>query len=359
MEVVTNTHFEWIPVNCQKACKKCDEARPCARCVKFGIQDTCRDSERKERNRGLKRGAYKRKSSEVYESRLSHFHKHHDSHYEKQSKHLLPPTSLKASLSQSTPTPPPPFSQSPQLAMAAEFDPRAGGLVTPILPAYHHIYITPAGPTDVDCVEDDIESRSPTPPKDDEEKDWNKLQVLSSLCSAVLGNKGKEPTQDRHFTSSYPLKHPPPIPDLHQDPVSPPLFDSLLPHPFTNLYNYTYLPSYPLHHSHDLHHHPVSRLTHLDDNLFIKTHMTSLHHMSFLRRPWEVSEEGYDEATVLMNRYTEVGEDDHEEEGEDKSPIEQKDLCKREGLKVMGMSAFAGGRGSGPRDEWTMGFNFS
>ncbi|KAI9095080.1 hypothetical protein DFS34DRAFT_626627 [Phlyctochytrium arcticum] len=48
-------------VNCQKACKKCDNGRPCSRCIKFGLEKTCADSARKERQRvGVKRGPYKR-----------------------------------------------------------------------------------------------------------------------------------------------------------------------------------------------------------------------------------------------------------------------------------------------------------
>ncbi|KAF9532396.1 hypothetical protein CPB83DRAFT_847787 [Crepidotus variabilis] len=47
--------------NCQKACKKCDDARPCLRCVKYGISDECVDSQRKERRRGVKRGPYKKR----------------------------------------------------------------------------------------------------------------------------------------------------------------------------------------------------------------------------------------------------------------------------------------------------------
>ncbi|KAI8980465.1 hypothetical protein BDB01DRAFT_851753 [Pilobolus umbonatus] len=47
--------------NCQKACKKCDDARPCPRCMKYGISDTCVNSVRKERQKGVKRGPYKRK----------------------------------------------------------------------------------------------------------------------------------------------------------------------------------------------------------------------------------------------------------------------------------------------------------
>ena len=44
---------------CQKACKKCDDGRPCLRCVKYGISEECVDSQRKERKKGIKRGPYK------------------------------------------------------------------------------------------------------------------------------------------------------------------------------------------------------------------------------------------------------------------------------------------------------------
>ena len=48
--------------NCQKACKKCDDARPCLRCVKYGISEECVDSQRKERKKGIKRGPYKKRN---------------------------------------------------------------------------------------------------------------------------------------------------------------------------------------------------------------------------------------------------------------------------------------------------------
>ena len=49
--------------NCQKACKKCDDARPCLRCVKYGMQEACISSQRKERKKGVKRGPYKKRES--------------------------------------------------------------------------------------------------------------------------------------------------------------------------------------------------------------------------------------------------------------------------------------------------------
>ncbi|KAK0553400.1 hypothetical protein OC845_001220 [Tilletia horrida] len=45
---------------CKKACKKCDEIRPCSRCVRLGHGlDVCVDVARKARAKGVKRGKYK------------------------------------------------------------------------------------------------------------------------------------------------------------------------------------------------------------------------------------------------------------------------------------------------------------
>ncbi|KAI8930085.1 hypothetical protein BC831DRAFT_441272 [Entophlyctis helioformis] len=38
-------------VNCQRACKKCDDGRPCGRCTRLGLELSCADSARKERAR--------------------------------------------------------------------------------------------------------------------------------------------------------------------------------------------------------------------------------------------------------------------------------------------------------------------
>ncbi|KAJ7273389.1 hypothetical protein C8J57DRAFT_1317754 [Mycena rebaudengoi] len=46
--------------NCQRSSKRCDEARPCLRCVKYGISEACVDSIRRERRKG-KRGPYRKK----------------------------------------------------------------------------------------------------------------------------------------------------------------------------------------------------------------------------------------------------------------------------------------------------------
>ncbi|CEP14961.1 hypothetical protein [Parasitella parasitica] len=52
-------------VNCQKACKKCDVGRPCQRCIKYGLTETCVNSVRKERKKGIKRGPYKKRNKNV------------------------------------------------------------------------------------------------------------------------------------------------------------------------------------------------------------------------------------------------------------------------------------------------------
>ncbi|KAF8497327.1 hypothetical protein JB92DRAFT_2987806 [Gautieria morchelliformis] len=51
------------------ACKRCDVARPCERCIKYGLADSCADGQRKERKKGFKRGPYnKRKRQEEREA---------------------------------------------------------------------------------------------------------------------------------------------------------------------------------------------------------------------------------------------------------------------------------------------------
>ncbi|KAJ2692063.1 hypothetical protein H4R19_006232, partial [Coemansia spiralis] len=52
-------------VNCQKACKKCDSGRPCLRCVKYNLVDSCADSKRKPRKKGIKRGPYKKRKKNL------------------------------------------------------------------------------------------------------------------------------------------------------------------------------------------------------------------------------------------------------------------------------------------------------
>ncbi|KAG0173022.1 hypothetical protein DFQ28_010758 [Apophysomyces sp. BC1034] len=54
-------------VNCQKACKKCDDGRPCQRCIKLGLTATCTNSARKERKKGVKRGPYKKRQRQSQE----------------------------------------------------------------------------------------------------------------------------------------------------------------------------------------------------------------------------------------------------------------------------------------------------
>ncbi|KAI9299239.1 hypothetical protein K502DRAFT_361758 [Neoconidiobolus thromboides FSU 785] len=55
--------------NCKASCKKCNESRPCERCVSKGIGDTCVDSIRKPRKKGTRRGPYKKTIMRSFESR--------------------------------------------------------------------------------------------------------------------------------------------------------------------------------------------------------------------------------------------------------------------------------------------------
>lgn len=57
-------------VNCRKACKKCEEQRPCCRCTRLGLQDSCIDYQRKPRVKGYKRGQYRTTSARCHEHDL-------------------------------------------------------------------------------------------------------------------------------------------------------------------------------------------------------------------------------------------------------------------------------------------------
>ncbi|KAJ7074379.1 hypothetical protein C8F01DRAFT_21513 [Mycena amicta] len=49
---------------CQKSSKGCDSGRPCRRCVRYGFGvEECVDSPRKERQKGAKRGPYKKRNA--------------------------------------------------------------------------------------------------------------------------------------------------------------------------------------------------------------------------------------------------------------------------------------------------------
>jgi len=65
-KTLANTKTDCDPLlkctNCANACKRCNEARPCERCIKYGIPESCVDGVRKERQKGIKRGPYKRKN---------------------------------------------------------------------------------------------------------------------------------------------------------------------------------------------------------------------------------------------------------------------------------------------------------
>ncbi|KAJ3183582.1 hypothetical protein HDU85_002011 [Gaertneriomyces sp. JEL0708] len=421
-------------VNCQKACKKCDEARPCMRCMKFGLSSTCRDSERKERTKaGVKRGSYKRKNSEAPDQHGDFTHPTHGHHIEFQANPAFDTKDYKSAADLPTLaairssiaamyTPP------AHLAMAAEFDQRA----MPYVPhQYHHLYIAPA-PS-----ERDTDSRASTPRTGDDENEranWSKLQVLSTLCSAVLdkdvpvkgesaGSTTKSPQKDMKDSRDTSQQSSPRSADANSSgsrsepasaSASPAPFSPALHHPmpFQNrLHPYTaaggYLIGGPgpisLHHPppHHLPHYPA-RLSHLpmamepvpDDpmmlksmNLNVNLNMNMSISQHFMRfRPWETpggygpgpsveAPEGYDEATALMNTYTEVGEDQSEGAtgGANHSGNFLPDTSSREAFErelERRLSSLNAGRSMvgapniGPssvarREDWKVGFDFS
>ncbi|KAJ1962870.1 hypothetical protein IWQ62_003393, partial [Dispira parvispora] len=151
-------------VNCQKACKKCDDARPCLRCVKYGLESTCRNSPRKERKKGVKRGPYKRR----------HVKADHDT----------------SSVEGST------------LGTNAEFDHAHRDSVTPDT--------SPSGPSYFSGYDTSTYYRegvpgSPTPEQDltTEGTDTFKLHILSELCTAVLDQDqpgSAPPTLQSHWS---------------------------------------------------------------------------------------------------------------------------------------------------------------
>lgn len=55
-------------IHCKKACKKCDDIRPCSRCVRIGFANNCLDAPRKERKKGFKRGPYNKGRRDSMES---------------------------------------------------------------------------------------------------------------------------------------------------------------------------------------------------------------------------------------------------------------------------------------------------
>ncbi|KAI8913824.1 hypothetical protein DFJ77DRAFT_50125 [Powellomyces hirtus] len=354
-------------VNCQRACKKCDEARPCSRCVKFNLMDSCRDSERKERT----------KASEIYRSDTDNYYdsasEYHSGNDQKSGKTILATALIKSTIPSTD------YTHSPQLAMAAEFEHRAGGLAAqPALPPYHHLYIAPANPSASSASSSShfhhhhhLRHSPLSSSYEVEQTDWSKLQVLSTLCSAVLDDKhddgtaapvtpqgcrAKQWVTNRHSgsTDAFVGNHSSPV----TIPAAAPTADNVLSAPTDCLVDFDHStlstsptfasmlshhpplhspPSHHLHHTHQHHHHPPSYI-HQPHTLQTPAgtlepsaagsvlHSSSLyspllpyldyrharlsHHLPNFRRPWEYGcEEGFEEATVLMNRYTEVGED--------------------------------------------------
>ncbi len=50
-EAKRRTQVKIACIHCKKACKKCDNARPCTRCIRTGTASSCVDAPRKERRK--------------------------------------------------------------------------------------------------------------------------------------------------------------------------------------------------------------------------------------------------------------------------------------------------------------------
>ncbi|KAJ1980190.1 hypothetical protein H4R35_001213 [Dimargaris xerosporica] len=143
-------------VNCQKACKKCDDNRPCERCRKYGLESTCRNSTRKERKKGIKRGPYKRRLNRAG--------------VDNPQKSLV---ANAASMPSATPSSDGTLLQDIATQLATP-------QVSPTYPAFG--YATPQAPSCLSSGEDTV----------DDTQD-SKLNILSELCSAVLDTRTTEP----------------------------------------------------------------------------------------------------------------------------------------------------------------------
>lgn len=164
--------------NCQKACKKCDNGRPCPRCVKYGLQESCSDSVRKERRRGVKRGPYKKKGSD--ETNFPLPHTPGPPLLSNIARSVLDFNSSSASSSSFTF---PSSSESSSPTSAAQSDnvtsSANGGTISNTISTTTTTTTVPNISGSTSKVESDAQS---------DESDLMKLNILSQLCSAVLDN---------------------------------------------------------------------------------------------------------------------------------------------------------------------------
>ncbi|KAI9360832.1 hypothetical protein DFJ73DRAFT_60480 [Zopfochytrium polystomum] len=180
-------------MNCQKACKKCDNARPCERCVKYGFEDTCVDSVRKERKKGIKRGPYRRKDSDSTTQSNSSAHAIQTPN---------PPVIIPEEYSLNATSPPRTirFESNGQIHEYVKVD------AAPRPAPFHQQGIQSSGTAPVlhFSAQELASSRQPHSPQQTSaavvshlsspvsssspppSRDWSKLHILSHLCSAVL-----------------------------------------------------------------------------------------------------------------------------------------------------------------------------
>ncbi|KAL1915217.1 uncharacterized protein VTP21DRAFT_7493 [Calcarisporiella thermophila] len=183
-------------VNCQRACKKCDEGRPCQRCVKYNLTATCVDSPRKERQKGIKRGPYKRRKK-AGEDKAN------------------PYMSINTNGSNSPLTTLPPFaSAASNAATDPAFYTTYDAYTYPVNPAalLHQQHLQQLQAPSASSANNNsisapiptlatVPHSAPTPPPGsgssngggtEQSEDGSKLTILSQLCSAVLHSDSRE-----------------------------------------------------------------------------------------------------------------------------------------------------------------------
>ncbi|KAI9313075.1 hypothetical protein BX666DRAFT_1979194 [Dichotomocladium elegans] len=199
-------------VNCQKACKKCDDARPCPRCVKYGITATCVNSVRKERKKGVKRGPYKQRKGQDGSDQGS---SEPATPIPATLSVVTPPTSINGANSSLLLNHASPYIRSfhdPAVSGNQEGYPSHGAIVPPY-GMMQQMYSTEYNPSNHQTPLKQNQHQQPqqqatatpasiakykgsSPAGADSDEEGSKLNILSQLCSAVLDHSDTPPKEE-------------------------------------------------------------------------------------------------------------------------------------------------------------------
>ncbi|KAI7880328.1 hypothetical protein K492DRAFT_207628 [Lichtheimia hyalospora FSU 10163] len=208
-------------VNCQKACKKCDDGRPCQRCIRYNLQDTCVNSMRKERRKGVKRGPYKKRGKGDDGSSTDHPEGSYASHpplaqyapYATMAFHealngQAPPSQFMTPYT-STPAMHPAYNNmlSYQAFMSVLSSGSTSNMYNPASSYYYQE--PPPPPSSSENVKGNQQQCSTTSSitttsDGDQEDETSKLNLLSQLCTAALDRLSQKNDQQEGETSYHP-----------------------------------------------------------------------------------------------------------------------------------------------------------